>query len=64
VNVVLVTLAVAAAAVALIANVVLLEQASPRHDRVGRLDPGSTLVRPAPARPPALPRSEDELPDD
>jgi hypothetical protein len=60
-----VAVAVAAAAVALAVNLVLLDYATPRTDRVGRLNPNYVLVRPAPtpARPPR-PNPQRELPDD
>ena len=60
-----VAIAVAAAGIALLLNVSLLTDATPRHDPVGRLSPSSALVRVRPATPaPAVPRAATELPDD
>lgn len=61
---VLAAVAIAAAAVALIVNVVLLDYATQRHDRVGRLTPNYTLVRPASVPAPSPAPRAHELPDD
>jgi len=61
----LVVVATAAAAVALFVNVILLGDATTRHDPVGRLSPSSMIVH-APGRQGVQvpPRSQRELPDD
>lgn len=58
-----VALVIAAAAVALLLNMVLLTHTSSGRDPVGRLSPSSALVHPA-APPPAPPNTIGELPDD
>ncbi|HEX6762917.1 MAG TPA: hypothetical protein VF094_08965 [Gaiellaceae bacterium] len=57
-----VAVAVAAAGITLLLNIVLLTNATPTHDPVGHLSPSSRLVRPATA--PRVVRSSSELPDD
>jgi hypothetical protein len=60
-----IAIAVAAAGIALLLNVLLLADATPRHDPVGRLSPSSALVRVRPAPPVrAAPHATRELPDD
>ena len=61
---VLAVVAIAAAAVALLVNVMLLDYATQRQDRVGRLTPNYALVRPASVSRPSPPRGARELPDD
>jgi hypothetical protein len=56
--------AVAAAAFALIVNVVLLDYGAQRQDRVGKLTPNYALVRPTSVPEPLPPRRPHELPDD
>ena len=63
-SVVLAAIAVAAAAVALIVNVVLLDYGAQREDRIGRLNPNYALVRPASVPRPSPQRPPHELPDD
>ena len=60
-----IAIAVAAAGIALLLNVLLLTGATPRHDPVGRLSPSSALVRVPPATPVrVIPHVTRELPDD
>jgi hypothetical protein len=60
-----IAIAVAAAGIALLLNVLLLTRATPSHDPVGRLSPSSALVRIRPATPTRIaPHVTGELPDD
>ena len=60
-----IAIAVAAAGIALLLNVSLLTDATPRQDPVGRLSPNSALFRVRPAAPVrTAPRATRELPDD
>jgi hypothetical protein len=59
-----IVVAVAAAGIALLLNVFLLTDATPRHDPVGRLSPSSALVHVRPATPVRPAHVTRELPDD